>query len=1314
MPELYLGINTRELKRGAQQIVSGLDAAARSADTLQKGFDRLDARIAGAAKQVLALVGAYKALDGVKGFVQRGIEFNSSLESSKIGIATLITSMVDLEDAQGKALEGVEKYAAAQGIAADMMQEIQRLGLETTATTQELVQGVQTIMGSAVQAGIALKDIPQFAVAGAQAMQTLGIPLEQMRTELDALLTGRVNGLQDVLAPRLFPEIPVGQLGEYLRGLKSSGTLLDEINKRLEPFRIAGQDVAQTWRGLSSNLSEALDVLAGKSGMRFTDSLKESANILQKMLINTGGQTTDISSDFQNIAFLLTEIEGKLGDTILSSVQSLANLVRTANRELQNFDLDAGLDELTQALKAVAMGYAAVRVSRSLATKAQGEGIIADMKALGLLQGLKEHILSYDTALQKKIQANKDAAKAELVAADAVLTQLEREKALLLAQERRAASLAQKVRGTQQEERAEKVLAATRARLAAINTQLAASEIRVTAAQAAVIKTTKGITLAQAAWSGLKTAVNGVLSLFGGPLGLIFTAATTAFGYLGTAQSEAEKYAIRHAAAMRAVSLDTKEAAEATAIYTERLKGMTNAQLKYERASARNDLEKLAHDSFFMDPQYQVISSFFDFLDPLTEEGKKKMQDLYSITKDLADWKNITTEQIRDIRDALQTYAVRNKQIDAFEQIRSYLESLMSVKLRYELSTDTLEKNTKAQEENTAVARQAIKENYGLADAISAINKASQKMPGTVAEAVEWLAKRTAQSDTLQKTLEKEAQAYDQAAIKVLEYAAAQAEAGIVSLKAKAAAGGGAAEEKAILEKEAEIKRLHTFIKQAREGLNDIYSGRTKRSRSGGVSDTETARKSIEAIRLEIREMTGESERAFVDMQKKLSDIGKAGQGAHMAAEEIKTLKEEYQRAFQTKTLDDFNAALLEAQGNTSALKEIQLNETLNTWEDKFRAAGMGAEETASKLRELREALIKQDDFKDLETAANFYEELSALSGEYGKSLEYQNELINHRVKIWEEAKIPIQDITERARLMRQEISRDPFDGLIRGARKFGAEYGNLAQQVESFTTQMGDTIANTLSDAFMTGELSAKDFFNSLISMAAQAASNAFVGQIFGGIGGFFGGSGEKSGVASSKTGGTSFIDTVIDTVSNVLPFATGGIASPVGLSRSGGILLRPTFFHDGAGRAYAQGGLSVAGEAGPEVFMPATRMSDGNYGVRVDMGDFVHQAGSSFAAESAKYMKWIATQNREIRRSPTTPDISVNIINQTGVQADAQTQIRSNGNGGFTLDILLAQVEQGIVSRAKSGRSALMQYQEKAYGLSRAGVLARGKGRA
>lgn len=203
MPVINIGIDIRQLRSGAAQATATLNGVTFSADQATSSANRLSGAIAGAAKQVLALVGAYKALEGMKGFAQRGIEFNSSMEQSKIAIASIITSMANLEDGQGKVLQGAEKYAAAQGIAADMMKEIQRLGLETTATTEELVQGVQNVMGSALNAGIKLEQIPKFAVSAAQAMQTLGIPLEQMRTELDALLTGNIDSGDDILVKRL-------------------------------------------------------------------------------------------------------------------------------------------------------------------------------------------------------------------------------------------------------------------------------------------------------------------------------------------------------------------------------------------------------------------------------------------------------------------------------------------------------------------------------------------------------------------------------------------------------------------------------------------------------------------------------------------------------------------------------------------------------------------------------------------------------------------------------------------------------------------------------------------------------------------------------------------------------------------------------------------------------------------------------------------------------------------------------------------------------------------------------------------------------
>lgn len=283
-----------------------------------------------AAKKLGTLIGAYKALEKAMSFLKRGMDLNSSLEQSRIGIASLITSMAKLEDAQGRALEGAEKYAAAQGIAAEMMGEIQRLGLETTATSQELVEGVQSIMGPAIQAGMALKDIPKFAVAGAQAMQTLGVPLNQMRTELEALLSGSVNKAQDILAPKLFADIN-GDLNEYLKNLKASGKLLAEIEKRFEPFRQAGADVEQTWEGIVNNLEEAGDTVAGLVTQDMLQKLKEAAGLVKNLMISEKGGKVGISEDFENIAAVLTEISSELGSLILVVVKDVVELGKAFN-----------------------------------------------------------------------------------------------------------------------------------------------------------------------------------------------------------------------------------------------------------------------------------------------------------------------------------------------------------------------------------------------------------------------------------------------------------------------------------------------------------------------------------------------------------------------------------------------------------------------------------------------------------------------------------------------------------------------------------------------------------------------------------------------------------------------------------------------------------------------------------------------------------------------------------------------------------------------------------------------------------------------
>ena len=57
--------------------------------------------------------------------------------------------------------------------------------------------------------------------------------------------------------------------------------------KTLEAFQLAGQDAAQTWKGLTGNLSDAMDVLAGQSAMSLSESLKQSVREIRDLVIDT-------------------------------------------------------------------------------------------------------------------------------------------------------------------------------------------------------------------------------------------------------------------------------------------------------------------------------------------------------------------------------------------------------------------------------------------------------------------------------------------------------------------------------------------------------------------------------------------------------------------------------------------------------------------------------------------------------------------------------------------------------------------------------------------------------------------------------------------------------------------------------------------------------------------------------------------------------------------------------------------------------------------------------------------------------------------
>lgn len=1078
MPAISLKMDISALKSGASQANSTLDAIAKKADSASASTDRLGSSIASAAKQVLALVGAYKALEGMKGFVQRGIEFNSTIEQSRIGMASLIATMAKLQDEQGRTLEGAEKYAAAQSVAADMMKEIQRLGLETTATTQELVQGVQNVMGAAMNAGLKLEQIPKFAVTAAQAMQAMGIPLVQMRTEIEALLTGNINKAQDLLAPRL------GIDKATIESWRQQGILYEKLMEKMAAFEQAGKDVAQTWRGLTSNFSEAMDVLAGQSAQGISGNLKEAVTELQKLLLTTEGGSPRISEDFEQIAKVITRLEDALGGNILSAAQGFASAVRGINDSIGEMGGTEALWGRTEtAIATVSAALASLTVVRKAGV---AEGVKANQQQVAAYEQSKR-------AAQEEAKASYEAAKAarEAAAEEARLAQLavgRAEERVVYTREisKSAVTARQQARALSQQGEAWRDLSSAQATAKSASDSLKAADLALSKAEANLEATTKAATSASTArgralaassalWTGavdtltagatrLGSALKALWAGLGGGVGVAITAITAGITYLATRQDDAARATELHTQAQKDYEAVAKSAADETG----KLSGKLSELEKQRLAAAKTK----AGEAYQL--QMKELSSA---IDSIVEKQERLRSSLSDVGVESGGGL-VPAEYLDTLKGMMALLETGSMSVDEFQEQLANLRSA-AVEAGYGNSefVKTLDQ---------------INAKGGVADTLLSIAKTLGLVSSNAREAASGIREASAAANS----------------IKGLDEALKQSEfvkfTGKLSAEKRSAAS--------FLENTAKLTKSQITAalsgdfsgfsvedaKKIRAIISNVSSGKS----GGSASSIQSAQRSIAELRREIEQMQGSSTKTVSDLAKKFEDIAKAGKSAGLSAEQVNKLQQEYRDAFQAKTLEDFNKELLQAQGNTTALKNIQIAETLRGWTQQFQAAGMTAEQYAPKIAQLKTALEQQQEFKDLQTAANFYKELGDLSGSYGQSIEYQNQLIEHQAQLYRTSGIPEALVQQWEALKKLETARDPWSGFARTTNKYFSDATNWAERLGSIWGNTMDGMTDALTEFCMTGKLNFNDLANDFIRQVVRMQMQAAVSGLFKGIG--------------------------------------------------------------------------------------------------------------------------------------------------------------------------------------------------------------------
>lgn len=331
MPVFQFELDTSKLGSGASDAIKVLDNIGNSADRAKKetsGFSKVASttkqNVARLATSVAGLISAYKALEIASSFMREGFKFSAEMETARIGIASVISATTDLVDSQGKMLGGQEKYNTALNVSSGIMNNVRIMGLETTATTSDLVAGFQSMIAPATAVGMTMEQTQEFTLNMVKALGAMGIPLNQLSAEGRSLLDGTIIPTQDRLAMAL------GITGEMVKKWKEQGTLVDELRKKLSPFAAAGADVAETWGGLSSNMKDAIGVLSGFTGQGFFTGVKEAYKDILNSIVDV--KNAKAGKDIENIANKVKELEDFMGGFVQRAASDFIEWLAVMNK----------------------------------------------------------------------------------------------------------------------------------------------------------------------------------------------------------------------------------------------------------------------------------------------------------------------------------------------------------------------------------------------------------------------------------------------------------------------------------------------------------------------------------------------------------------------------------------------------------------------------------------------------------------------------------------------------------------------------------------------------------------------------------------------------------------------------------------------------------------------------------------------------------------------------------------------------------------------------------------------------------------------
>lgn len=270
-------------------IISARDTASavfRSLGSATKAYSTTLAELNGharsAASSMLRLGTTLAGGLGFREVVQTGFEFNSMMEDSRLGLASLIASTMEYSNSRGEAIQGEAAWTAAMRDAAAIQERMKVENLTTAATFDELSRALNEGFIPATAAGFNLQQVQDFTIAVVKAATAMRVPLNQLGEEMRSILTGSMESRNTRLMPLM---MAAGLTNEKIKELAASGQLYHEVMKAFEGSTKGAQEAADNFTTKLSNLKDAAQQALGTALKGTFDAVKSSMDGISQGLV---------------------------------------------------------------------------------------------------------------------------------------------------------------------------------------------------------------------------------------------------------------------------------------------------------------------------------------------------------------------------------------------------------------------------------------------------------------------------------------------------------------------------------------------------------------------------------------------------------------------------------------------------------------------------------------------------------------------------------------------------------------------------------------------------------------------------------------------------------------------------------------------------------------------------------------------------------------------------------------------------------------------------------------------------------------------